>query len=100
MSSRHRAWPIGLWFSKPVAYSRSGAHRRCLMLNMIFKGPLQLGIAQAVVAALAAIMVALLARSRNIHLESDLALALLRGAVQIVAVGSILGILLRSPRWT
>jgi putative ABC transport system permease protein len=70
------------------------------MLNMIFKGPLQLGLAQAVVAALAAIMVALLARSRNIHLESDLALALLRGAVQIVAVGSILGILLRSPRWT
>jgi putative ABC transport system permease protein len=70
------------------------------MLNMLFKGPLQLGIAQAVVGALAAIMVALLARSRNIHVENDLALALLRGAVQIVAVGSILTILLRSPRWT
>src|SRR5437879_2739388 len=70
------------------------------MLNMLFKGPLQLGVAQAVIAALAAIMVALLARSRNIHLESDTALALLRGAVQIVAVGSILVVLLRSPRWT
>jgi UDP-glucose/iron transport system permease protein len=70
------------------------------MLSMIFKGPLQLGLAQAVVAALAAIMVALLARSRNIHLENDTALALLRGAVQIVAVGSILVVLLRSPRWT
>src|SRR5437879_7269313 len=70
------------------------------MLNMIFKDSLRLGLAQAVVAAMAAIMVALLARSRNIHLESDLALALLRGAVQIVAVGSILGILLHSPRWT
>jgi putative ABC transport system permease protein len=67
---------------------------------MFFRGPLQLGFAQAAVAALAAIMVALLARSRNIHLESDLALALLRGAVQIVAVGSILVVLLRSPRWT
>ena len=70
------------------------------MLNMFFRGPLQLGLAQAAVAALAAMIVVLLARSRNIHLESDLALALLRGAVQIVAVGSILVVLLRSPRWT
>ena len=70
------------------------------MLNMFFRGPLQLGLAQAAVAALAAMIVVLLARRRNIHLESDLALALLRGAVQIVAVGSILVVLLRSPRWT
>ena len=38
-----------------------------------------------------ALAVVLLARRRNIHLESDAAVALLRGIVQIVAVGSILG---------
>jgi putative ABC transport system permease protein len=70
------------------------------MLNGFFKGPLQLGLAQAAVAALAAIMVALLARRRGIHLETDTMVALLRGSVQIVAVGSILVILLRGPRWT
>jgi putative ABC transport system permease protein len=70
------------------------------MLNMLFKGPLQLGFAQAVVAALGALMVALLARRRGIHLEKETTVALLRGAVQIVALGSILVILLRSPRWT
>jgi putative ABC transport system permease protein len=70
------------------------------VLNTLFKDPLQLGLAQAAVAALAAFMVALLARKRNIHLETDTLLALLRGIVQIVAVGSILVILLRGPRWT
>jgi putative ABC transport system permease protein len=67
---------------------------------MVFKGPLQLGLAQAAVAALVALLVALLARRRGIHLETETAVALLRGAVQIVAVGSILVILLRGPRWT
>ena len=70
------------------------------MLNAFFKGPLQLGLAQAAVAAMGALMVALLARRRGIHLETDTMVALLRGAVQIVAVGSILVILLRGPRWT
>jgi putative ABC transport system permease protein len=70
------------------------------MLKMFFNSPIQLGIAQGAVAAMAAMIVVLLARRRHIHLESDLGLALLRGAVQIVAVGSILVVLLRSPRWT
>jgi UDP-glucose/iron transport system permease protein len=70
------------------------------MLNAFFKGPLQLGLAQAAVAALAAIVVALLAGRRGIHLETDTMVALLRGAIQIVAGGSILVILLRGPRWT
>jgi len=70
------------------------------MLNMVFKTPLQVGLAQAAVAAMAALIVVLLARRRGIHLETDTAIALLRGAVQIVAVGSILVILLRGPRWT
>lgn len=70
------------------------------MLKMFFSSPVQLGIAQGAVAAMAAMIVVLLARRRHIHLESDLGLALLRGAVQIVAMGSILVVLLRSPRWT
>ena len=44
--------------------------------------------------------VVLLARRRNIHLEADASIALLRGIVQIVAVGSILALLLKAPRWT
>ncbi len=70
------------------------------MLNMFFKSPLQLVLAQTAVAALAALLVALLARKRGIHVETETAVALLRGAVQIVAVGSILVVLLRGPRWT
>jgi putative ABC transport system permease protein len=45
-------------------------------------------------------VVVLLARKRGIHLESDALIAMVRGLVQIVAVGSILLILLRAPRWT
>jgi putative ABC transport system permease protein len=44
--------------------------------------------------------VALLARRRNIHLESETLVAMIRGIAQIVAVGSILLLLLRGPRWT
>jgi putative ABC transport system permease protein len=44
--------------------------------------------------------VVLLARKRGIHLESETLIAMLRGIVQIVAVGSILLLLLSAPRWT
>jgi putative ABC transport system permease protein len=70
------------------------------MLKQLFTGDLQLGLAQATAAALCACLVVLLARRRNIHLESETVVALLRGLVQIVAVGSILVLLLRGPRWT
>ena len=70
------------------------------MLNHLFAGQLHLGLAQAAVAALAAVLVILLARMRDVHLESETVVALLRGIVQIVAVGSVLVILLRGPRWT
>ncbi len=59
-----------------------------------------LGLAQALVAALAALLVVLLARKRGIHLESETLIAMVRGLVQIVAVGSILLLLLKGPRWT
>jgi putative ABC transport system permease protein len=70
------------------------------MLKLFFRDQLALGLAQAGVAALAAMLVVLLARRRRIHLESEALIAMLRGLVQIVAVGSILLLLLRSPRWT
>ena len=70
------------------------------MLKTIFHGQLQLGLAQAAAAALAALTVVILAGRRGIHLEKDLAIAMVRGLAQIVAVGSILLLLLKAPSWT
>lgn len=70
------------------------------MLKSLFSSEISLGLAQAGIASLIALAVVLLARRRNIHLESDAAIALLRGIVQIVAVGSVLALLLKAPRWT
>jgi putative ABC transport system permease protein len=70
------------------------------VLKGLFPGQLQLGLAQATVSALAAMLVVLLARRRGIHLEKELAGAMVRGLAQIVAVGSILLLLLRAPNWT
>ena len=70
------------------------------MLKLLFHTPLQLGIAQVVVAAVVAFAVVLLARRRGIHLEGEALMAMVRGLVQIIAVGSILGFLLGGPRWT
>ena len=70
------------------------------MLKLFFHTQLQLGFAQAGLAALAAFAVILLARKREIHLEGELLVAMIRGIVQIIAVGSILLLLLRAPRWT
>ena len=70
------------------------------MLKSLFHGQLHLGLAQAAVAALAALAVVVAAGRRGIHLEKDLAIAMARGLVQIVAVGSILLLLMRGPGWT
>jgi putative ABC transport system permease protein len=70
------------------------------MLNSFFTNQLALGLAQAGIAALAALIVVLLARKQRIHLETEAIVAMLRGIVQIVAVGSILVLLLHGPRWT
>ena len=70
------------------------------MLNRLFTDQLLLGLAQSLAAALLAFAVVLLARWRRVHLEAEAALALLRGLVQIVAVGSVLVVLLRGPHWT
>ncbi len=69
------------------------------MLKHWLTGQLQLGFAQASVTALAALIVVLLARRRGIHLVSETSVAMLRGIVQMVTVGSILVLLLHSPNW-
>jgi putative ABC transport system permease protein len=60
------------------------------VLKSLFHSQIAFGLAQAAIASVLALAVILLARRRNIHLESDAAIALVRGLVQIVAVGSIL----------
>jgi putative ABC transport system permease protein len=70
------------------------------VLRLFFHSQLELGFAQALVAALMALLVVVLARRREIHLEGETLIAMVRGLAQIIAVGSILVILLRAPRWT
>jgi putative ABC transport system permease protein len=70
------------------------------VLRSLFHSQIAFGLAQAGISSVLALAVVLLARRRNIHLESDAAIALVRGLVQIVAVGSILVLLLRAPRWS
>jgi putative ABC transport system permease protein len=69
------------------------------VLSTIFRDPLALTLAQVVVAALAALGVALLARLRIPHVTRDVAIALARGAAQISLVGSVLLVMLRGPGW-
>jgi len=70
------------------------------MLKLFFHAQLPLGLAQATASALAALLVMLAASQRGIHLGRELTIAMARGLVQIVAVGSILLLLLRAPSWT
>jgi len=70
------------------------------VLKTLFSSQVALGLAQAGVAAAAAMIVVLLARRRQVHLGWEAVIAMVRGIVQIVAVGSILLLLLRGPRWT
>jgi putative ABC transport system permease protein len=70
------------------------------MLEQWFQNPRILGVAQAVVSFLLAMAVVLLARRRNIRLERETFVALVRGLVQVVAVGSVLLLLLQGPIWT
>lgn len=69
------------------------------MLSGLFSDTLQLGIAQAVISALLALAVVYAARRNDIHLERETVVALVRGFVQIVAVGSILVLVFQGPSW-
>jgi len=70
------------------------------VLKAFFSSEIGLGLAQAAIASLLALAVVLLARRREIHLEKETSVALVRGLIQVVAVGSILAVLLKAPRWT
>ena len=70
------------------------------MLNQFLNNQIALGSLQAFLAALLALAVTGIARWQEIHLEKEIVIALLRGLVQIVAVGSVLVLLLKGPNWT
>jgi len=70
------------------------------MLNYWFQDQLALGAAQAAVTILLVLAIMLLTRRQALRMERDLASALARGLVQIVAVGSVLVLLLEGPGWT
>jgi len=70
------------------------------MLNRFFNAGIPLGLAQAVVASLLALAVILLARAREIRLERETLIALARGLVQVVLVGSVLLLLFEAPVWS
>src|SRR5450755_2475521 len=97
---KQHAWPRACWCLKLDASCAWAPSMRCCMLKMFSSNQLYLGLEQALVAAIAAMLVVLLARKRGIHLEREALIAMIRGIVQIVAVGSILLLLLRGPRWT
>lgn len=70
------------------------------MLKHLFPNELALGLAQAGVSSVLAIVLAMIARRRHIHIEWGTVVALVRGLVQIVAVGFILVLMLKGPQWT
>ena len=70
------------------------------MLNNLFSNQLVLGGAQAVVAIILAIIIMLVARWSEIHMEREILVSLARGLIQVVIVGSILMLLLNGPDWT
>jgi len=69
------------------------------VLKLLVRDPLALGLAQAAVVSACALAVAALARRRRIRVGGEVAIALVRGLVQIGAVGSVLLLMLRGPPW-
>jgi putative ABC transport system permease protein len=70
------------------------------MLVRLFPDSIQLGVAQAVLTVILALIVVYVARRGRVHLERETVVALIRGLVQIVAVGSVLILVFRGPFWT
>ncbi len=69
------------------------------MLSQIFHDPLSLRAAQAVGAALLALVVAYMARWVGINLQREVVVALVRGIVQIIIVGLLLTFVLGNAQW-
>jgi putative ABC transport system permease protein len=70
------------------------------MINQIFHSPAAVAAAQAAVAFVLALFTVFLARQQGIHVESESLIALVRGLVQMIAVGLVLVALLGAPLWT
>jgi putative ABC transport system permease protein len=70
------------------------------MLKHLFSNEVALGFAQGGIAAAVALAVGLAARARDIHVEWETVVALLRGLAQIVVIGFILVLMMKGPRWT
>lgn len=60
------------------------------MLSHYFQDPMQLAAAQALIAGLLALSMMIIASWAKIHLEKEIIIALLRGLIQVVAVGAVL----------
>jgi len=88
---------------RPSILSDSFVGTATVMLQDILaplKEPIVLeGIAQVGAAAVLAGLVVLLSRRRGLKLETELSVAFLRGFLQIVAVGVVIGVLLTVPVW-
>ncbi|MGD8868785.1 MAG: ABC transporter permease [Gemmatimonadales bacterium] len=70
------------------------------MLVKLLSDSIQLGLAQTTLTVIMVLVVVHLARRNRVHLERETIIALIRGLVQIVAVGSVLVLLFRGPFWT
>lgn len=69
------------------------------MLPLWIADPLYLALAQAGAAVVIALGVVLFARHNGVEILSDTTKAMLRGFIQILAVGAVLGYLLQGPAW-
>lgn len=69
------------------------------MLNQIFHDPLTLRAAQAISAAIFALVVAYLAGWAGIRLQRETLIALMRGIIQIMIVGVLLTFVLGKAQW-
>ncbi len=70
------------------------------MLETLFPDRLSLRAAQVVVAVLLSLVLVVVARRQAIFIGRETLVAMLRGIVQIVAVGLVLVLLLHGPQWT
>ena len=70
------------------------------MLSHYFQDPIQLAAAQALITALLALSVMVIASWSKIHLEKEIIIALLRGLVQVVAVGAVLLVIFNGSELT
>jgi len=67
------------------------------VLTKLFHDPITLAAVQAVVAGTLALTVALLARWLQLNMEKDIAIALVRGLIQVVIVGMVLLVIFQEP---